>query len=229
MGDIKNYEHPYVTVDGVILKASYGVSDSLRSSEMKWDILLVQRDKEPQKGSWSLPGGFVDIDKELDEVLLKKIFQKTGLVNYYMEQLKTFGALNRDERGRVITVAYIILLHEYRDKLPENAKWFTIDGNKLVSEDEEIYLEDMAFDHNQIIAEALERIKGKIWYSNIVPYLLPQEFTIKEAQDLYELAEGKRTDSFQRKLGNRVIQVENKQIDTKGRPAKVYRWNRNFS
>ena len=61
MGDIKNYEHPYVTVDGVILKASYGVSDSLRSSEMKWDILLVQRDKEPQKGSWSLPGGMREI------------------------------------------------------------------------------------------------------------------------------------------------------------------------
>lgn len=226
MNGIANYEHPYVTVDGVILKASYTSSDSVRALKMKWDILLVQRENEPQKGSWSLPGGFLDIDKELDEALLGKVFQKTGMVDYYMEQLKTFGGLNRDERGRVITVAYIILINDYHGELPKNAKWFSIDNDMLVSNEENISFEELAFDHAEIIREALERIKGKIWYSDIASYMLTPEFTIKEAQDLYALAEGKRTDSFQRQLGNRICQVNDKHVDTKGRPAKLYRWNR---
>ena len=228
MNSIDKYDHPYVTVDGVVLKTSYDTfSDPQKAPKLRFQALLVQRPIEPQKGSWSLPGGFVDIDKELDEALITKIFQKTGLVSYYMEQLKTFGKIGRDERGRVLTVAYIILLNEYNETLPENAKWFYIDGDNLVNEDEKIKISDLAFDHEEILAEALKRIEGKVWYSDIPQYLLAPEFTIKEAQDLFELIENKRTGSFRRQLGDRIISVKDKQLDTKGRPAQIYRWNRN--
>lgn len=227
MSNIHNYEHPYVTVDGIVLKPSYGDSNGSGRAKMKWNILLVKRTASPQNGSWSLPGGFMDIDKELDKTLFEKLFHKAGLVEYYMEQLKTFDAIGRDERGRVLTVAYLVLLHKYDDALPENAKWFTIEEENLVSDDEKLFFNDLAFDHAEILREGLKRIQGKIWYSDIPQYLLAPEFTIKEAQDLFELVENKKTGSFRRQMGDRIVSVKNKQVDTKGRPAQLYRWNRN--
>lgn len=227
MASISSYEHPYITVDGIVLKPSYSELDGYGCKKMQWDILLVKRNFEPCLGKWSFPGGFMDIDKNLEETLYNKLFNKAGLVDYYMEQLKTFDAVDRDERGRVLTVAYLVLINEYKGVLPDNACWFHIDNEILINDDgEKISFDDMAFDHGNILREGLERIRGKIWYSDIASYLLPPEFTIKEAQDLFELAEKKRTGSFQRQLGNRVSRVKNKRLDTKGRPAQIYHWNK---
>ena len=143
-------------------------------------LLVIKRDFEPSKGNWSLVGGFLQPDEDLD-ISAKNLLQHlTGLSNIFMEQLHCFGNVQRDPGERVISVAYyaLIKLEEHDQELVEshNGKWFTLDE-----------MPDLIFDHNEMIMKALQRLRQKARYQPIGFELLPDKFTIPELQLLYEV------------------------------------------
>lgn len=213
MSDILSYDHPYVTVDGVVLRFC---------SEKLLEVLLIKRDSEPEYGKWSLPGGFVDIDKRLDETLLTKVSQKTGVTGYYMEQLMTYDALDRDPRGRILSVAYLALTND----LDASGDWFQIDGEMLRRGGEEFPSRVLAFDHGKILRTAIIRLLGKFWYSDLPRYILQPEFTVRDAQLLYERLGGHAHSNFKRKLTAYIEGTGNTREygQSGGRPAALFRW-----
>ena len=139
-----DYPRAAVTADAVIIA---GHPDS-------WQILLIERGRDPFKGKWALPGGFVDMDEDLDASAQRELEEETGLVLPHLKQLHTFGAVNRDPRHRTITVAYYAMIDT---PLPVNglddaadARWFPIDQ-----------LPPLAFDHDKIIGKAIELLNLK--------------------------------------------------------------------
>ena len=117
--DVTKYERPSVTVDTLIFSVN---------EDMKLEILLKQRDDFPFKDKWCIPGGFVGINESLDEAANRVLKEKTGAEDLFLEQLYTFGAVDRDPRMRVITVTYTAMVPKAKVKLQaENASWFIID------------------------------------------------------------------------------------------------------
>jgi 8-oxo-dGTP diphosphatase len=164
------YPHPAVTTDVVVF--------TLRDQELK--LLLIKRGGEPYQGKWALPGGFVHLDEDLDTGARRELEEETGVSGVYLEQLYTFGAVNRDPRERVITVAYYALIPS--DKLElraasdaEAVGWFGIEE-----------LPRLAFDHKEIVRMAHERLVAKLDYSTIAFQFMPKEFTLSELQSVYE-------------------------------------------
>ena len=125
----------------------------------KVKLLLVNRKYEPYKGKWALPGGFVNIDEELDDAVARELAEETGLVGVRLEQIHTFGNVGRDPRGRVITVTFMGIVTEGQNKLKAGddaakVRWFDIE--KLPK--------DLAFDHNEVVRFAIEKLKKRKMY-----------------------------------------------------------------
>jgi 8-oxo-dGTP diphosphatase len=125
----------------------------------KAQLLLVNRRNEPFKGKWCLPGGFVDIDEELDDAVARELREETGLTGVKLEQVYTFGRCGRDPRGRVITVTYMGIVGEdkFQVKAGDDAaqtQWFDI--AKLP--------EDLAFDHNDVTKFVIRKLKRRKAY-----------------------------------------------------------------
>src|SRR5436190_4797223 len=167
-----SYEYPRaaLTVDCVVFGFDEG--------ELK--ILLIERGLPPFKGKWALPGGFVRLDETVDEAAHRELLEETGLRNVFLEQLYTFGAVKRDPRERVVSVAYYALV-----KLVEHpavgatdasdARWFPVAETPA-----------LAFDHAEILSTALQRLRGKVSYEPIGFELLPEKFTLSQIQHLYQ-------------------------------------------
>lgn len=206
MTGIEQYKHPYLTVDGVILRAT----------EKGLEVLLDKRKDE--FGEWSLPGGFVPVDELAETVLRRKVKEKTGVTISFAEQLRTYDALDRDPRSRVISMAYLCLTNR-----EEPGNWFLIRDGALIRGSLMFPIEALAFDHGQILKDALERLAGKLWWSDLAMYLLPETFPIREIERLYEMIEGRKTGMIKRQLGKRIEEV-GEDNQTGGRPAKMYRW-----
>ncbi len=122
--------------------------------EGKVKLLLVERGNEPFKGRWALPGGFLNIDEELEDAAARELAEETGLTGIRLEQIHTFGKCGRDPRGRVITVTYWGILTEGSSKLKAGddaakARWFDI----------EQLPKDLAFDHDEVTKFLIERLK----------------------------------------------------------------------
>ena len=146
---IYDWPRPMVTVDAVVFSFSKGTAK----------LLLINRGKEPFKGKWALPGGFVGIDEELEDAASRELAEETGLVNVNLEQMHTFGNVGRDPRGRQITIVFMGIITEGFNKIKAGddaaaARWFDIE--KLP--------QDMAFDHNEIIKLAIKKLKRKKIY-----------------------------------------------------------------
>ncbi len=143
---IYDYPRPAVTVDIVVLKKSAD----------KWDILLIRRAKEPFKDKWALPGGFVEIDEDLEEAAKRELKEETNLEPTILEQFYTFGKPNRDPRGRTISVGFIAIVSEDEtadirpDSDAKDVRWFSLYNPP-----------ELAFDHKEIIEKAIETLK--IW------------------------------------------------------------------
>lgn len=204
------FARPSLTVDCVV----FGLDDE------NLKVLLIQRDLEPFQGKWALPGGFVRIGETLDEAAKRELSEETGVSNVYLEQLYTFGDLQRDPRERVVTVAYyaLVKLSDHRIKATtdaRNAGWFAIsDTPKL------------AFDHDRILEIALGRLKSKLRYQPIGFELLPTKFTLTKLQKLYETVLERELDkrNFRKKILSMDLLIELDEIeqDVAHRAARLY-------
>lgn len=205
------YPHPAVTVDIVIF--------TLRDEQLK--LLLIRRAYDPYQGKWALPGGFVEMDEDLDTAARRELEEETGVSGVYLEQLYTFGAPKRDPRERVITVAYYALIPSEKIQLQaatdaEAVGWFGMDE-----------LPPLAFDHPEIVKRAHERLVAKLDYSTIAFQFLPDTFTLNQLQTIYEIITQQSVDKRNfRKWVLGLEQIEETGEMSKGaahRPAKLYR------
>jgi 8-oxo-dGTP diphosphatase len=208
------YARPAVTVDCVVF--------GLDVTDLK--VLLIERDGEPFRGRWALPGGFVDMDETIDAAALRELREETGVEKVFLEQLYTFGAVDRDPRGRVISVAYysLVKLSDHRVRAAtdaRNAGWFGLHD-----------LPPLAFDHQEIIAMAHSRLCGKVRYQPIGFELLPAKFTLRQLQQLYECVLERPLDkrNFRKKIlsMNLLEELEEVEIDVAHRAARLYRFDR---
>jgi len=191
-------------------------------SKKKLSILLVKRNHEPFKDKWCLPGGFI-LDNETSLIGAQRILKKeTNLENFYMEQLMTFDSVDRDPRGRVVSVSYISLIDKkmIKNSLLPNARWFILEMHeeenniKLVLNDENELIEvnllktmineksnqyeyklissDLAFDHGLIINIGITELMKKANTSDIIFNMMPDKFTIGELKQVYEIILNKK-------------------------------------
>ena len=208
------YPRPALTVDCVV----FGVdADDLR-------VLLIQRALQPFEGKWALPGGFVRIDETLDDAARRELEEETGLSKVFLEQLYTFGAVDRDPRERIVSVAYYALVnlrdhqvHAATDA--RDAAWFGVND-----------VPRLAFDHADILQTALARLRGKLRYQPIGFELLPKKFTLSQLQRVHEAILGERLDkrNFRKRvdaLG--VVRPLNESVTLPaGRPAQLFVFRR---
>jgi 8-oxo-dGTP diphosphatase len=158
-------------------------------------LLLIKRNFQPQKGKWSLVGGFLDAEESLDQSALRILNNLTGLNDIYLEQLYTYGEISRDPGERVLSTAYYALINAEDYHLPINrestAKWFQIDK-----------IPNLVFDHNVMVDKALRRLKRKSLSQPIGFELLPDKFTIPQMQKLYEVIHQRELDkrNFRKKI-----------------------------
>ncbi len=207
------YPRPALTVDIVVF--------ALDEEDLK--VMLIQRDLEPFAGRWALPGGFVRVEETLDEAARRELEEETGLRDIFLEQLYTFGGVDRDPRERVVTVAYYALVnlegHDVQASTDaRNAAWFAAGE-----------LPGLAFDHEHVLTAALDRLRGKLRYQPIGFELLPPKFPLRRLQHLYEVVLDRKLDkrNFRKKILSMDVLVELDEIekDVAHRAARLYRFD----
>ncbi len=205
------YPHPAVTTDVVVF--------TIRDGRLK--LLLIERGAEPYRGMWALPGGFLDIDEDLEACAMRELEEETGVRGVYLEQLYTFGTPGRDPRERVISIAYYALIPSDRLQVKaasdaSDARWFALDG-----------MPELAFDHNEIIRQAHRRLVAKLDYSTIAFQFMAETFTLSELQAVYEILLDEELDK--RNFRKWILALE--KVEETGelrrtgnhRPARMYR------
>jgi len=208
------YARAALTVDCVV----FGLDDE----DLK--VLLIRRGLEPYAGSWALPGGFVRVDETLEAAARRELHEEAGLENVFLEQLYSFGALERDPRERVVTVAYFALVKrsEHAVRAATDAadvRWYPARRTPK-----------LAFDHRAVLNAALERLRGKVRYAPIGFELLDRKFTLSQLQNVYEKILGRSLDkrNFRKKIlsFDLLIELNEQRQGRAGRPAKLYRFDR---
>ena len=205
------YPHPAVTTDCVI----FGFNGE------RLQVLLIERGIEPYKGHWAFPGGFLKMDETAEEGAKRELKEETGLEDAYIQQLYTFSNPDRDPRERVITIAYYALVKIQEVKGGDDAasaRWFPLDD-----------IPPLAFDHDYILRMATQRLREQVHFQPIGFELLPEKFTIKELQSLYEAILGINFDrrNFAKKMLHLEILTELDETvwPTPKREARLYKFN----
>ncbi len=205
------YPHPAVTTDIVIF--------TIRDERLQ--LLLIKRRETPYRGKWALPGGFLQMKETLDECAARELDEEAGISNVYLEQLYTFGAVKRDPRERVISVAYYALIPSNKLAIRPSSDadavgWF---GMKE--------LPSLAFDHSEIVERAYERLTAKLTYSTIAFQFMPMEFTLTELQNVYEIILQENIDkrNFRKSILalDSIVETKNMKKEGAHRPAKLYK------
>jgi len=183
-------------------------------------LLLIKRGFEPEKGKWSLMGGFVQADEGLEEAATRTLTKLTGLDGVFMEQLNAFGGPNRDPMERTLSVAYYALIdiNQYKQQLSDEykAEWFPLkEAPKLI------------FDHAEMVNEALARLRYKAAIHPLLFELLPAKFTIPQLQILFEAVYDAGFDkrNFSRKVLSTGLLIKQKEKEraTSKRGAFYYK------
>lgn len=188
----------------------------------KLKILLIKRNFEPCRGEWSLMGGFLRKEESLDDAATRVLYRLTGLKDLYLEQLYTYGDLNRDPGARVLSTAYFALIDigKYQEQLSHryNAKWWDIEK-----------FPDLIFDHNRMVDRALHRLQRRTRNQPIGFELLPEKFTIPKLQSLYEAIHRRRMDkrNFRKKILSYdfLDRLEEKDKSNSKKGAFLYKFN----
>ena len=187
-------------------------------------VLLARRLEEPQRGMFSLPGGFVGASESPSETAERKLREKTGVGSVHLEQLRTYADPARDPRGWLPTIAYRALVRP--ETLPEvtpaerEASWHPVDR-----------LPELALDHATIVDDGIwrlhARVGDKVWFVRKALALLPEPFTLRQAQQLYEALRGEVVDAanFRRDMrGTGLLEDTGSQrSEGPGRPGRLYR------
>lgn len=182
-------------------------------------VLLIKVKHGYFQGSWAIPGGIVDINETLDQTAKSRLEEKTGLKDVYLEQLYSFGALERDPRHRVVTVAYFALVNGEKAELNKTEKYAAIAWVPVKR------IGQLAYDHNEIIDYAIQRLKYKMEYTNVIYGLMPEKFTLSELQKVYEIILETSLDkrNFRRKiLSLDIIKEAGTEIGVAHRPSTLY-------
>jgi len=208
------YPHPSVTVDCVVFGLDEGVLK----------LLLIKRLLAPFKDKWALPGGFVLMDEDLETAALRELKEETGVDDLYLEQFQAYGKPNRDPRERVITIAYfaIVNLFKYTLKASTDAKeaeWYPVND-----------LPSLAFDHENIVLNALSKLQNKVLREPLVFEFIPEKFTLPQVQFVYETILQKKLDkrNFRKKLlATGLIEVlEEHETNVTHRAARFHLFNK---
>ena len=206
------YPHPSVTTDCVI----FGFDGT------KLQVLLIERGIEPYRGKWAFPGGFIKMDESAEEGARRELMEETGMEADFMEQFHTFSDPQRDPRERVITIAYYALC-KIRDVKggddAAKARWFALDE-----------IPQLAFDHDRILRYAISILRERIHFRPIGFDLLPEKFTMKELQALYEAILNVKFDrsNFAKKMNslNILTKLDETIWPTAKREAHLYSFNK---
>ncbi len=227
MTDISRYPRPAVAVDLVIF--------TIQDADLR--LLLIERDRPPFKGRWTLPGGFVrvgqgeDQGEDLEVAAARELAEETGLPrgSVYLEQLGAFGKAGRDPRLRVISVAWFALVK------PELAPFVRAGGDASGAawfSAAALDPDALAFDHAEILRAALARVRRELHRGPIAFELVPEAFSIAELRAVFEVILGERLDpgNFRRRVLRMIDdgvleQAPGKRI-TASKPARVYRFVR---
>ena len=206
------YPHPAVATDCVI----FGFDG------VKLKVLLVERGGEPYKGMWAFPGGFLRMDETAEQGALRELKEETDLSPYYIEQFHCFSDPHRDPRERVLSIAFLALVKIAEVKGGDDAaqaEWFSMDE-----------IPQLAFDHDHILRMALDKLRERIHFQPVGFELLPQKFTLKELQMLYEAILGVHFDrrNFTKKMLHLDIltQLDETVWPTPKRKANLFCFNR---
>ena len=191
--------------------------------EGKLKILTIRRQYPPFMGFRALPGVFVGADETLDQAARRGLWEETGLRDIYLEQLYTWGTLDRDPRRRVISVSYLALVDagRLRDVAPG------LRTTQAELSDVQAFLEagDVAFDHRDMVAYGCQRLANKVEYTPIAFSLVPEEFTLPQLQRVYEILLGKPLykANFRKKIAPLVEETDRSTSGDAHRPSKYYR------
>jgi len=225
------FERPSVTVDLVLVSVLHGALHAL----------LMRRAQPPAEGKWALPGGFVHMDENLDAAARRILHERAHVASAFLEQLYTFGAVDRDPRMRIITVAYYALLPAARLEraLAESRElalakvvtaWKGETGGRADAHAADGARLNLAFDHADILGLAVKRLRGKLDYSQVGFELLPSQFTLRALQDVHEAILGVRFNkpAFRRRMLDKGV-LEPTGLREQGvtfRPAELFRFAR---
>lgn len=189
--------------------------------ENKLKVLLIRSDLKKFQDKWSLLGDLVDPKEELDSAASRILKQRTGLDNVYMEQVKTFGRVDRHPAGRVVTVAYYSLIN--------------IQNHKLKILDNELHWHDvhditeMAFDHKEILDASFEQLQRRVQEHPLAFSLLPKKFSLRELQNVYEAILNTKMDrrNFRKKFFamDFLVDINEMEQEVPHRPGKLYNFN----
>jgi 8-oxo-dGTP diphosphatase len=208
----RKYQHAVIATDTIIFTV---VDDELK-------VLLIKMNKKPYADCWAAPGGLVKPDESVDASAKRNLFAATGVKDVYLEQLYTFGRVNRDPFGRVVSVAYVALIPSEGLKLKvssayDDIAWFPCHR-----------LPALAYDHDHMIQYAVGRLRAKLAYTNIVYSLLPDEFTLTDMQNTYEIILGRPLDkrNFRKKILSLALVAKTGTMSAgkAHRPAALYRF-----
>ncbi len=205
------YIPPTLTVDSVIFQLINNVLS----------VLLIQRSQEPFLGAWALPGGYCAAGETTGDAMNRITLKKAGIVSHdlgLVEQLYTFDTVARDPRGHAVSVTYMGLglnMEPSSSNTTQNPQFFAVDN-----------LPKLAYDHQNIITYAHDRLKSKLTYTNAIFALLPKEFTLSKLQTAYEAVLGRELDkrNFRKKfLALDLVEETGKMFqDGAHRPARLY-------
>lgn len=207
-----------------ILLAVDSIIFGFHENDIELKVLLLKRNFEPEKGKWSLMGGFISDDEGLDEAAQRIVTQLTGLHNMYMEQLFTFGDIDRDSGGRIVSVAYfsLIKINEHDSGLVKDHGAYWVPMSELPP---------LIFDHSEMVEKAKRKLRIRARTQPIGFELLPEKFTIPQLQRLYEAIYEMPFDkrNFRRKILSMGLleKLEEKEKETSKKGAFYYRFNKN--
>lgn len=193
--------------------------------EGRFSVLLVQRQDDPYGGAWALPGGFVEMDEDLEDAAHRVLQEEASLPrgSVYLEQVQTFGRPGRDPRGRIVSVVFMALGADLPDPVHgedvDDARWWAVEDLASI---------DLAFDHARILEASTDRARAKLEYTTLATTFLPPEFTISQLRGVYESVWGTRLDpgNFHRKATRTtgfVVELDKRVEGTGGRPARLFR------